>query len=63
MRVRVIFDAVVVATVGVGVAVAGVADGAGVVGVAVVGVVRGKTAIKNNQRPCHCPPGHTIVKY
>ena len=56
MRVRVIFD-------GVGVAVAGVADGAGVVGVAVVGVVRGKTAIKNNQRPCHCPPGHTIVKY
>ena len=61
MRVRVIFDnmlglawlwsgpavdAVVVATVGVGVAVAGVADAAGVVGVAVVGVVRGKTAIK-----------------
>ena len=43
---RAIFDAVVVATVGVGVAVAGVADGAGVVGVAVAGVVRWKTAIK-----------------
>ena len=41
-----IFDAVVVATVGVGVDVAGVADGAGVVGAAVVGVVRWKTAIK-----------------
>ena len=46
MRVRVIFDVVVVATVSVGAAVAGVADGAGVVGAAVVGVVRWKVAIK-----------------
>ena len=46
----------------VGVVVAGVAGGAGV-DVAVVGVVRWKVAIKNDQRPCRCPSGHTIVKY
>ena len=63
MRVRVIFDVVVVATVDVGVAVAGVADGAGVVGVAVVGVVRWKAAIKNNRWLCRCLYGNTIVKY